>query len=136
MGRRRMSAETAIGVASIVRIKLKSCARADLILLNQTQFQLKFKAPQKPIDSSESTVVELLPVSLAMTDFVANNFSESPSPSSSSSQSAAATPVADAVGVVDFDGDEEYERFRKECREFNIEAVRQQMDAMPDSGAP
>lgn len=31
---------------------------------------------------------------------------------------------------------EEYERYRKECREFNIEAVRKQMEAMPDSDAP
>src|SRR5580704_15874953 len=27
---------------------------------------------------------------------------------------------------------EEYERYRWDCREFNIEAVRKQMDAMPD----
>ena len=31
---------------------------------------------------------------------------------------------------------EEYERFRKECREFNIEAVRKQMEAMPDGDRP
>ena len=31
---------------------------------------------------------------------------------------------------------EEYERYRKECKEFNIEAVRKQMEAMPDEDAP
>src|SRR5437879_4044991 len=31
---------------------------------------------------------------------------------------------------------EEYERYRKQCREFNIEAVRKQMEAMPDGEAP
>ena len=31
---------------------------------------------------------------------------------------------------------EEYERYRKQCREFNIEAVRKQMEAMPDGRAP
>ncbi len=31
---------------------------------------------------------------------------------------------------------EEYERYRKECREFNIEAVRKQMEAMPDGDVP
>jgi hypothetical protein len=31
---------------------------------------------------------------------------------------------------------EEYERFRKQAREFNIEAVRKQMEAMPDGDAP
>ena len=31
---------------------------------------------------------------------------------------------------------EEYERYRKECRAFNIEAVRKQMEAMPDGDAP
>ncbi len=31
---------------------------------------------------------------------------------------------------------EEYERYRKEFKEFNIEAVRKQMEAMPDGDAP
>jgi len=31
---------------------------------------------------------------------------------------------------------EEYERYREECRQFNIEAVRKQMEAMPDGDAP
>jgi hypothetical protein len=31
---------------------------------------------------------------------------------------------------------EEYERYRQECRDFNIEAVRKQMEAMPDGDAP
>jgi hypothetical protein len=31
---------------------------------------------------------------------------------------------------------EEYERYRKEFRQFNIEAVRKQMEAMPDGDAP
>jgi hypothetical protein len=31
---------------------------------------------------------------------------------------------------------EKYERDRKEFREFNIEAVRKQMEAMPDGDAP
>ena len=31
---------------------------------------------------------------------------------------------------------EEYERYRKECRQFNIEAVRKQMEEMPDGDAP
>jgi hypothetical protein len=31
---------------------------------------------------------------------------------------------------------EEYERYRKESRDFNIEAVRKQMEAMPDGDAP
>ena len=31
---------------------------------------------------------------------------------------------------------EEYERYRKESREFNIDAVRKQVEAMPDGNAP
>jgi len=31
---------------------------------------------------------------------------------------------------------EEYERYRKEYREFNLAAVRKQMEAMPDGDAP
>jgi hypothetical protein len=31
---------------------------------------------------------------------------------------------------------EEYERYRKEFREFNIEAVRKQMEEMGDGDAP
>ncbi len=31
---------------------------------------------------------------------------------------------------------EEYERYREELRQFNIEAVRKQMDAMSDDDAP
>jgi len=31
---------------------------------------------------------------------------------------------------------EEYERYRQQVRQFNIEAVRKQMEAMPDGGLP
>jgi hypothetical protein len=31
---------------------------------------------------------------------------------------------------------EQYEGYRAECREFNIDAVRKQMEAMPDGEAP
>jgi hypothetical protein len=31
---------------------------------------------------------------------------------------------------------EEYERYRREYRQFNIQAVRKQMEAMPDGEAP
>ena len=32
--------------------------------------------------------------------------------------------------------EEEFERWREKCRQFNIEAVRQQMEAMPEGDAP
>ena len=32
--------------------------------------------------------------------------------------------------------EEEFERWREKCRQFNIEAVRQQMDTMPDGPSP
>ena len=31
---------------------------------------------------------------------------------------------------------EEYERYREQCRQFNIEAVRKQMEEMPGGGVP
>ncbi len=30
----------------------------------------------------------------------------------------------------------EYERYREKCRQFNLDAVRQQMEAMPEGDAP
>jgi len=89
--------------------------------------------PAEPVDWPEGS--ELLVEALAPSEKIGMTEEEwGDDPESIAAWIAAVDKIEPMIWA---DGErEQYERYRKECRDFNIEAVRKQMEAMPDGEVP